>query len=105
MQQTISPALAYCARGVSSALAAPGSSQQDSKPPPIQITTGRGKCVMTCKRCGQRSTNTKDIMAHRCNHTATPPPQKARSYRPKVYPPQGSYRYPTKCLNMGGVYF
>ena len=105
MQQAPSPASEYRSRGISSSLAAPGSSQQDSKPPPIQITTGRSKCVMTCQRCGQRSTNTKDIREHSCNPTATPPPQKVRSYRPKVYPPHRSYQYPTKCMNMGGVYF
>merc|ERR1712121_113819 len=105
MQQAPSPASEYRSRGISSSLAAPESSQQVSKPPAIQITTGRSKCVMTCKKCGQRSTNTNDMMEHRCNPKATPPPRRARSYRPIEPPPQRSYKYPTRCLNMGGVYF
>merc|ERR1712033_25298 len=105
MQQAPSPASEYRSRGISSSLPAPGASQQDSKPPAIQITTGRSKCVMTCKKCGQRSTNTNEIMDHRCNPKTTPPPRRARSYRPKEPPHQGSYKYPTRCLSMGGVYF
>merc|ERR1712121_37424 len=104
MQQAPSPASEYRSRGFSSSLAAPGSSQQDSKSPAIQISTGRSKCVMTCKKCGQRSTNTNDMMEHRCTPKATPPPRRARSYRPKKPPYQRSYKCPTRCLSMGGVY-
>merc|ERR1712121_19935 len=92
IQQAPSPASEYRSRGISSSLTAPGSSQQVSKPPAIQITTERGKCVMTCKKCGQRSTNTNEITEHRCNPKATPPPRRARSYRPKEPPHQRSYK-------------
>merc|ERR1711867_27075 len=95
MQQAPSTASEYRSRGISSSLPAPGSSQQVSKPPAIQITTERSKCVMTCKKCGQRSTNTNEIMDHRCNPKATPTPRRARSYRPKEPPHQRSYKSPT----------
>ena len=65
-QQTLSPATAYRARGISSALADSATFQQNSKPAPIKITPGRGQCIMTCGKCGKTTSKTKDIVAHRC---------------------------------------
>ena len=58
---------------------------------------------MTCNKCGKRTSKTEDIVAHRCDHTAVPPPQKPRSCRPKEPPPQRSHYSPPNYLNMGGI--
>ena len=59
---------------------------------------------MTCMKCGKRSSKTEDIVAHRCDHTAVPPPQKARSCRPKQPTPERAHHSPPNYLDMGGIY-
>ena len=64
---------------------------------------------MTCTKCGKRSSNREDIVAHRCTHTevkntkAVPPPPKARSCRPKEPPPERSHHSPPNYFEMGGL--
>ena len=104
-KQSILPTTtAYSPGGISSAPAQSGPIQQNSKPAPIRITPGRGKCMMTCMKCGKRSSKTEDIVAHRCDHTAVPPPQKARSCRPKQPTPERAHHSPPNYLDMGGIY-
>ena len=109
-QSILPPITVYRPRGISSALAESGAIQQTSKPAPIAITSGRGKCMMTCTKCGKRSSKREDIVGHRCTHTevkntkAVPPPPKARSCRPKEPPPERSHHSPPNYFEMGGLY-
>ena len=91
--------------------------KQNSNPPTLQIIPGIGGCMILCKKCGMTSASTQDVVTHQCtpaqvppnddrtfNPKETPPPRRARSYRPKESPHQRSYKYPTRCLSMGGVF-